>query len=827
MERQKKHLNKKQAFTLVELIIVIMILAILATIGFISFQNYSWDARDGNRLSTIKNIQTGLELYVMKTGKYPKPEWEIQTGTLWWGDFVYKWEINKSISQQIWLNTPPKDPKSKNNYIYSTTVSQTQYEIAWVLEWNVAYTKIIPTSYALWEYKAKVEWNYAWYAKYQNTSENCLSYANIPSLIWSNTGTVDLLSTGSEQPETPIYVINNEKNLPYLQEKQSEKILPDRVIQLKTKKQNTKIVTICEERLKEIWSKWEESIDPTEKEIIESFWKTTPKEIKEVILWDTTPTVYKNCDGIADGSKKLFYKTASVPYGNACEAGVEFECKNGDWKHSSANKIDYPSEVECVEWIPNRCEIWTTNDSYTLWDSLEHGSGSTLTKEDTTFQNGEKILSQEFHCDNGDLVKRETPETGEITKCDTDYYANNNLCEWVWVWYYSPNESIEKIACTNKPNNSSYTTSWTGTNTCEYSCETWYEGSNCIPKEKTVTSGVYNGRTFSFTSFTLLYGTPQTKTSSTLPITGWTSILTATFTLASNGSDITLSAQSENIVCSSGFSLVGSVCKRNIVAYDGGKRWSDETYAISCNEYKNPTGNYTYAGVTWDGIYWVKPDSNAAFKVYCDMTTDGWGWTIITNSFANVAWDTTTKPFDVNWTTVTTLWVWDITNMSNNFHISMNRYLALANISKPVQYVMYGKGGKSSDPWQKTLQYSGHYLANDWFYTWLWTHVSWHANGNIGMKLTTNDRDNDVHNTVNCAQWASSFYWYGGCHNAHFWSTTADFSNVCSPWVAESNSLVGTDFNLWWTAVCNWYSYWWPDPTSPYNSWYQAKIMIR
>ena len=83
---------------------------------------------------------------------------------------------------------------------------------------------------------------------------------------------------------------------------------------------------------------------------------------------------------------------------------------------------------------------------------------------------------------------------------------------------------------------------------------------SCTAKQKTITSGVYNGRTFSFTSFILLYGTPQTKISSALTIPGGTSTLTATFTLASNGTDVTLSAQSENIVCSAGFSLVGSDC---------------------------------------------------------------------------------------------------------------------------------------------------------------------------------------------------------------------------------------------------------------------------
>jgi hypothetical protein len=60
------------------------------------------------------------------------------------------------------------------------------------------------------------------------------------------------------------------------------------------------------------------------------------------------------------------------------------------------------------------------------------------------------------------------------------------------------------------------------------------------------------------------------------------------------------------------------------------RRWSDGTYAVACWQYRDPPSGYSYSGATGDGRYTIKPGA-LAFDVYCDMTTDGGGYTLVDN----------------------------------------------------------------------------------------------------------------------------------------------------------------------------------------------------
>lgn len=113
----KKEKNfKKKSFTLTELIIVIIIMAVLATIWFTTISGYPSLARDSIRKADLKSIEENMNIYKVRTWKFPTPDNpKIPSSQTWWIDWEFSLWVQKELKNIVDL---PIDPKTSQNYSY-------------------------------------------------------------------------------------------------------------------------------------------------------------------------------------------------------------------------------------------------------------------------------------------------------------------------------------------------------------------------------------------------------------------------------------------------------------------------------------------------------------------------------------------------------------------------------------------------------------------------------------------------------------------------------------------------------------------------------------
>ncbi len=100
-----KIVNWRRGFTLIELLIVIAIIGVLATLLMVNFVGVRQRARDAQRKSDLRQIQSALEIYRADSSSYPLS--------------LAGCGLPFSANGTTYMQKVPCDPLSSGNYVYT------------------------------------------------------------------------------------------------------------------------------------------------------------------------------------------------------------------------------------------------------------------------------------------------------------------------------------------------------------------------------------------------------------------------------------------------------------------------------------------------------------------------------------------------------------------------------------------------------------------------------------------------------------------------------------------------------------------------------------
>ncbi len=117
--------KKKNAFTLLELLVVISIIGILVALGTAAFSTTQKKSRDARRKADIKALQNGFEQYHARENSYPSSQLEADDAVIFPAGL-------------------PEDPKGEGENVYTMNLSADSFCVCALLESSVGNSNSLP-----------------------------------------------------------------------------------------------------------------------------------------------------------------------------------------------------------------------------------------------------------------------------------------------------------------------------------------------------------------------------------------------------------------------------------------------------------------------------------------------------------------------------------------------------------------------------------------------------------------------------------------------------------------------------------------------------------